>query len=199
MSFSQHLTDNQLAAIGRVAVESAWLEAAVERYISRLTRLSKRNTAALLKGRMMSFKLETLDMLGQGATKDPARRREFAELMKHIKAANDDRNDVIHGLWGMGSPKSSIEGLTGFLFPYEAEAQRRTRKGNLRTMKASEIDRAANAVTESTWKLISFGANNWLQYFTPSERRRELIVQQLLHQLEQSDARQSRTPSPRSR
>jgi hypothetical protein len=186
MSFSKYLNDQQLAAIGRVAVESAWLETAIERYISRLSRLSRKNTEALLDGRMMSFKIETLKMFGKAATKDPNKRNEFFDLMTDIAAANRDRNTVIHGLWGAGMPKTEIDGLSDFLFPYEVEAKKRTSPGNFKTMKASEIDRVADAVAASTWRLMSFGSENWLQYLTPSERRREMLVQELLRRLSES-------------
>jgi hypothetical protein len=71
----------QFAAIGRIAVESAYLEELVEFVIREITRLSSGQMTAVFPGVMLSSKLDILRDLGVLKLRSKKKKDEFIKLI----------------------------------------------------------------------------------------------------------------------
>lgn len=95
------MTNEELAAIGAISVESAYLEMYVDRVIVNLARLSGAEGDAFLGRAMLHAKLTILSKLAELklAKRSPRRLTEFTKIIANIREQNDKRTTAIHGLW----------------------------------------------------------------------------------------------------
>lgn len=185
--------------IGRVAIESAWLELTTDMYIRKLARLKRKTAEALLDGRMMGGKLELLKSLGRANLPDTKLRNEFSDIVAAASAANTNRNTVIHGIWSIGKPQkkrktTALEAMYGPLG--EAMAQKRTSPGNYKTMKASEVAAVATALAEANKAILVFAFIHWPKLLTPAQRHRQALAQAILNRAKTQPKPQGSQPRP---
>jgi hypothetical protein len=118
MSARLLLTQEERAAIGDVAIQSAMLEMNMEMFIRDLTKFDQ-NMADIFVGRMM-FEgkhgiLKNLIhlRLKKETKRNIKRRKEFDLLMARMSQLNADRVTTIHGYWGFkeGGPFVSLAGM----------------------------------------------------------------------------------------
>jgi hypothetical protein len=94
------LTDAEYAAIGRIAVESAYLENLVEILILKLLRVRPEIGSVLLERGMLDYKLTALAKIGEKLlSHEAARQMELAKIISDIRINNDQRTTAIHGRW----------------------------------------------------------------------------------------------------
>lgn len=101
------LTQEQLAAVGCVAIESTYAEAVIEEVIWDLCGLDEEHGKHLTNGVQMKNRLTLLSSLGKmhlSKEKTPP----FVKIISDLKLSNEDRNTVIHGFWERVAPDGSV-------------------------------------------------------------------------------------------
>lgn len=102
------LTDEDLRAIGCVAVESTYLDDLLDLAIQRLCRLNEHDFRVLAAGAQSTAKCNMVrDVTGLRIKPEVAARHK--QLFEDINALIRQRNDIIHGSWSVhlrGVPKS---------------------------------------------------------------------------------------------
>lgn len=93
------LTDEQLASIGAVAVESTYCEYMVETVIWFLAGLDDEHGRAFTFGMPMHNRLELLRTLGLRRLKAQDEIDRFTAIVAELKEASTQRNTIIHGDW----------------------------------------------------------------------------------------------------
>jgi hypothetical protein len=93
------LTQEQLAAIGSVVVESTFCEEQVERLIWRLCKLDPEQGKFLTGSINMNSRLDLLSVIGKPLLRSEVKRRELTKLISDLKESNNARNVVVHGTW----------------------------------------------------------------------------------------------------
>ena len=145
------LTPEQLQTIGRIAVESAHIEAMVDRFILVASELEEHKIRIFMAGKMIDAKLEILKELVLPTLKElvppkrsEARQEGFSKVIGFLRHANAGRVSAIHGVW---SPMS--EGWEkAFPPPGNAKGVNRS-KPHLTPLKASELERVAKEISHA--------------------------------------------------
>ncbi len=146
-SFDYPLSDEHLKAIGRITVEAAHTEAHLEYVIGNVLGLETDRIRAITVPLSMNQRLNliyglTLPYLS------PSERTTFGNIIGELRAANNDRNDVIHAYW-MDAPTGAI-------------ATKRTYdRGKVRfrwraDMTPNHLNKIAERLYTSWGKLVSF-------------------------------------------
>lgn len=154
-----HLTADQRAAIGSVAVESTYCEQWVESLIWATLDVDE------TKGKFVTFRMPMsarIELLANLA--DPhltvSERAVFAKLVTRLKETNERRNHVVHGDWRGGRPNALIALVLGPDPKSPASATKRRLNTPPATMKATEIADVAQALADVTGDLMRF-ARTW--------------------------------------
>lgn len=130
------LTLDQRAAIGTVAVETTYLEFAIERLIQRLLGIDEHAQAGLLTDRLgLTQKLEALHELGRTKLSDEKHRAEWSAYASNVRNLIDKRNMIIHGIWLL--PQASR------LYPNPQPSAVRLRPKGVKTFEAADIQGTA--------------------------------------------------------
>lgn len=147
------LTTEQLAAIGSIAVESAYLEDIVETLIYKLSGLTRKKGEIFLEKFMLDSKLNLLKELGMIKLKSKKRKLVLSELIGEIKQANSDRTLAIHGFWIPG--KITLASIAKGELEQDAKAVRSNsrRQGSLSAHKLADI---AKRVSDGRYELFVF-------------------------------------------
>src|SRR5882672_703467 len=107
------LSDDELRAIGCVAVESTYFDVVLDDLIEHLCCLDEHDFRILTAGAQLAAKVEII----KGVTKSKVKsdfKMEYKKLFDDIGDAVAKRNSVIHGRWGVprltGGPKTAPDG-----------------------------------------------------------------------------------------
>jgi hypothetical protein len=93
------LKEDELASLGSVAAESAYLESIVDDGIKDISRLSDAQFEIFTGKTMLGTKLDMLSSLGELRIKSQKRKKRFREIISRLKHLNNERSQAIHGLW----------------------------------------------------------------------------------------------------
>ena len=100
MISKQFLTDDQLASIGSVAIESTYLEVQLEQVLWKLAGMDEAYGVHFTSNMQMNSRIELIWTLGQQRFPEGSEaRKDFKSLVEEIRAANVERNTIIHGYW----------------------------------------------------------------------------------------------------
>ena len=169
------LSDEQYAAIGRIAVESAHLESELTTILLKLASAKADVGAIFLDGLMLGRKLELLDSvvatrLIERKEKLPA----FEKLICEIRANNTQRATAIHGTW----VTMTLGDLAGGTIPNPRAIKSKTSKTARRELKIDEAKALSVSIRKSRRDLWSLTAKTWPQLFAlrlpgiPAKHRR---------------------------
>ena len=100
------LSDDHHYAIAHVATRAAQLEHTIEYSVDAQMLLNK-GAAELIIKRSQSLLVELLEELLR--ENFPSRIAEIEALMANIKAAKDERNEVMHWIWGKGEDETTAK------------------------------------------------------------------------------------------
>lgn len=160
------LTADELSAIGCVAVQSAYLERNVEMLAGIC--IAPHETEDALRPVMSRLgaaaKVELLAELVIPRIPDEARKKRFQVLIAECKAALEERNTIIHGLWDSTPDSKVIEGADGSITVTmglrEATARRRTRKSTF-TVDSRKVLDVARVLQGLQDAMDSFFDDDW--------------------------------------
>jgi hypothetical protein len=154
------LTTDQLASIGAVAIECAYLDQTVERLILRVCGM-EHDQGKYFTGTMpLDKKLDLLSDLAK--QKLPAEKiGEFTQIISECKLANNDRNTIIHGIWLAATIRMSTEGRK--TPDPTAEAVKLRLRSAALLFPADKVDHAAERLAEAMYQLNRFASENGLQ------------------------------------
>jgi hypothetical protein len=153
------LTEDELRAIGNVAVELTYCEHMVEDIIWTLAGM-KNDQGKFFTDRMQLDK--RLELMGdlwkpQLAGDDL---KKLTDLISDIKEANNDRNTIIHGFWHM--PKLPLkEWMANQKFPPATAEKRRLRSDPIK-FSATNIRKTAERISDLTGALWEFAYDKGL-------------------------------------
>ena len=143
------LTAEQRAAIGTVAVETTYLEFAMERLIRRLLGINEHAHAGVLTERLgITQKLDALHELGRTRLSDEKQRAEWSKYVSKVRDLVDKRNLIIHGIWLL--PQASR------IYPNPQPSAVRLRAKGIRTFEAGDIQSMAAEIHEAKSALDGF-------------------------------------------
>jgi hypothetical protein len=147
------LTVDQRAAIGDIAIESAWLDSIAAIAIMVLTKLEEPQARALLRGKMLDGKLQLLAELGEIVLPE-AKRDAFHGIVGRLRELNRDRVTVIHGTWQpKGGFTLAVLAKSGIGLMDEIHLEGRKE----RMLSTEEVEALAGRLSSTThelWKLI---------------------------------------------
>jgi hypothetical protein len=154
------LTDAEYAAIGRIAVESAYLEEFVLALCIRLCRL-KRPIGEIVLGRgLLDTRLQNLEAIVEHVLENsPEKLARFKKLISKIRINNDERNTAIHGRWVNATLNDLLSGLSRN--PRAIKARAKTKK-ELKIADAVALSIRIEASAEELWLLAK---QTWPQLF----------------------------------
>jgi hypothetical protein len=161
------LTDEQLKAIGSIAVESAYLENLVEFIIAFMTSLSEHQLNILLSRAMLASKLDILRDLGELKLKSKIKKEKLKGIIAQLKHFNGQRTIAIHGQW-QSKEKITLADIGKYIPPGNAEATHKRGKKEPETLHASKLQHIANGIRDYREKLFEFCFSTWIN---PSIRR----------------------------
>jgi hypothetical protein len=98
--FDRPVSEEQLIAIGRLAVEAAELESLVECGIWRMLRLTEDIGGLFTTRQSLETKVKTFTRVAQKALSDADIRRRASAIAIRLRDSSRRRNDVIHSVWG---------------------------------------------------------------------------------------------------
>jgi hypothetical protein len=151
------LTSTQLADIGIIVTESAYIELIVEDMIGELASLNKDRRDILMGRAMLNAKLEIFQALGEPKLKSKKRKKQFNKIIQELKDSNSIRINAVHGEWApiyKTPPKGLREGIWNI-----GEAQA-THKGS--TLKASSLANSVKKLLEAKAALNGFVVDVWI-------------------------------------
>ena len=165
MQSKELLTQDQLAALGCVAVESSLTESIVDQIILKLSGMKREKLDHFMAGKMMDGRITTLEFLGLTALKSAKRKAEFKKVIGELRHANSGRVSVIHGVWRKGPQ--------GMIIP---EAERVAKAVNLKNKKslpvsATKIEKIAIELSNSSSDLVLFAYKAWFKSHLAKKRR----------------------------
>jgi len=159
---TDNLTDKQLAAIGRIAVNSAQIDMWVDIVLSYVTGLTEDQLKVIQPQAMLGTKLDVLSTLGKQKLKSKKRQMEFDKIISAIKQTNSHRVTAIHGIWQRenGNTLSSI--LMGAAPDGKSKAIRKGSKQPI-VLKADKLDAIADEMQEQPRILMRFFMEVWIK------------------------------------
>jgi hypothetical protein len=157
------LTPGEYAAIGKVAVESAYLEDALEALICRLARTDMPTAEALMGHAMLGRKLAMFEQLAETRLVDRADAlKELAALMQKTRIQIKARAVAIHGYW--------LAGTLGDLAITNPTRRPRALKKD-REMDVAEAVALSAEIEESRLSIYEFCLKTWPQLFARRRRK----------------------------
>jgi len=162
------LQDGELAALGGVAAESAYLESTVDNAIKAIVWMSDAQYAIFTAKSMLGTKLEMLHSLGELRLKSLKRKKQFLKIMSRLKHLNNERSLAIHGLWEPTYDQS--EGMTWHKYFFSDPSKwpmrtgskvRNSRTNELGPLSTRRLDNLAEDLSVETAALYSFWTDVW--------------------------------------
>jgi len=159
---SHFLTQEELATIGSVVVESANLEYAVEIFICRLLNLTPRHRTTFLARGMFDGKLQTLENVAQMQLADKEEcLAQLKTLISEMKANNSERTLVVHGIW-INIDASGSSGLLSLKWLDEPMAEKVVKPiGDPRTLTMTKARALVEKLKVSQNSLMAMYAKIW--------------------------------------
>ena len=153
------LTDAEYAAIGRIAVESAYLEDFVLKLCIRLCRVDlPRGEILLARATTLDSRLQYLEaIVGHLLESSPEKLARFKTLFSKIKSNNTERGTAIHGRW----VNQTISDVWDGIERNPRAINTKTRK-ELRIADAIRLSDMIEASAEELWLLAK---QTWPQLF----------------------------------
>jgi hypothetical protein len=151
---SMTLTEEQHAAIGMIAVESAYLEDQIDWMIGHLTKLSSEQQGILISSAKLTNKIDVLRKLGNLRLKSQERKKQFKEILDNLAHQNTQRNIAIHGIWSFADPRITLASLASNQPLGPAFAKHGPKKEN--KLRADQLGAIAQKISEGNLKLRKF-------------------------------------------
>ena len=158
------LTTEQLAALGRIALESAYLESLVDQLIGEIAKLSDEQFRALLPGAMLATKLDILKNLASLKLKSKTKKEKLSSIIAELNHLNSQRNIAIHGLW-QSLEKISFADLAKGASIKTGNAEATLARGKKQPSKlhASKLQAIADGISEYCDQLADFCLLLWIR------------------------------------
>jgi hypothetical protein len=156
------LKPQQLASLGAVVAESAYLEDMVGYLIGELTRMKKEQLDLFLAKAMLHAKIELLAEIGALRLKSRRRKERFAKIISDLKANNSERVTAVHGVWVPEYPHP-INSLSQLMGPFADVSAKHPRGPK---MSASKLDKLADKISAGQGELLEFATKAWLNHST---------------------------------
>lgn len=153
----QWQTDEQLADIGRVVVESANLENIIDQIIASYSGTTPEACAILMSTQMLGGKIECLSRLVPPKLRTKQAKKDFGDLIKRIVKLNSRRTIAVHGQW---KPRNGGPGIQfiGFMPPLQPSDAATKRKPN-DTLTAEEVHELGTEIQRAHQDLWRFWVN----------------------------------------
>jgi len=155
------LSQEQLAFLGIVAVESTYTELFIEKAIWCLADLTEERGRLLTFGVPMDKRVDLLGSLGELGLKEERLIKEFKAVISRLKLANTQRNHVVHGDWTFGpyTITSLPDGSAKFA-PGLPTVTKTRRSGDQVTLDAAQLNSVAEELALSRVELMAFLYNH---------------------------------------
>ena len=147
------LTQEQLAAIGCVAVESASLEGLVDYGIYKLTGQHETTGRLLLGNMMLGSKVDVLADLFKLYIGQENFDKDCSKVFSDIKHELSNRNTIIHGFWATFSTVADMMSLNPAAQGARTVATKPMRSGNHRKFEIEKVMDVARAISVLYLKL----------------------------------------------
>lgn len=169
------LTTEQLAALGRITLESAYLERLVDTLIMEIAKLSDEQFRALLPGAMLAAKLEILNNLAILKLKSKSKKEKIGSIISKLKHLNSQRTIAIHGQWQSLEKISFADFAKGDSIRI-GNAEATHVRGNRQPSKlhVSKLQDIADGISEYCNQLADFCLLLWIRPAAVRRLRKEL-------------------------
>lgn len=156
------LSQQQLAALGEVAANSAELEWMLGFVLMWCLRLNGTQTRAIIGDAMLHRRITLLEVVGRENLPDRALKGEFGKLIKRMKELSSNRNTVIHGTWGAKGDHVSFEDSLDMQFGNKRpESIFADNPKNARKYSAEELRQLADDLDSVRNDLWNFSKEQW--------------------------------------
>ena len=151
---SSLFSQDHLAAIGSVAVESANLEELLDIILDGLLGLNTKQRDIVFEGAMMQRKLELVKELGCQKLKSQRRKLELTKIIGDLNHANQERSTAIHGTWQIADKTALKAKVYGTGKAVATKKGRRNKPDS--TIEADKLIGVAERISEGAQKLAVF-------------------------------------------
>lgn len=164
------LSEQQLAALGRVAIASADLEFILNWMIAVVLKLPVEAHEAIVTPMSLSTKLEVFIKVGMPRIAGKKRKKEFSELGSHLKGLVVKRNIVIHGSWTLAGKVSLGDQflLKATDIPARKDLYIEARNKN-RAFNAENLQQLANELSAGQTQIWKIARGNWMRVKSPGK------------------------------
>lgn len=145
------LHTTQLAALGSVVAESAYLERLIEVIISLLANVDQGTREIFLHRAMIGAKIDLMAELAKRKLKTKKRKVQFENIVSNINRCNEQRIVAVHGIWWPTKPILG-KNLSG-------EARAATSRGGVITTRG--LEKLAKEISDCHWALFGFYREVW--------------------------------------
>jgi hypothetical protein len=158
------LNKDEREALGEVAVEAAQLDITLEITLRFLLQFSYKEYKKVIGTKMLSPKLDVLDVVGWsrlGGKRKKRHRKQLKDLISDLRLLVQERNTAIHGVWGPqgGLSEADLKAIEdGSFKPRAAEA---INQSDGKILKTSRLGELAAELREVTKRLEEFAGRTW--------------------------------------
>jgi hypothetical protein len=161
------LSQEQLAALGEVAANSAELEWMLGFVLMWCLRLNGAQTRAIIGDAMLHRRITLLEVVGDESLPDLAVKGELKKLIERMKNLSSNRNTVIHGTWGAKGAHISFEDSLDMEFGNKRpESIFADNPKNARKYSAEELRQLADDLDSVRNDLWNFSREQWWRKWT---------------------------------
>lgn len=155
------MSQEQLAEIGSIALESTECEVTVESILWALAGLDKERGPLFTQNMQMNARLELLSSLGKARLADGPLLDEFSSIISTLKELNSKRNNVIHGSWGAWITIKELLSQRGTSLNIVPKAIKRRPNKAPTELSAKELSGLPEQISQTTDALINFVKRAW--------------------------------------
>jgi hypothetical protein len=161
------LSQEQLAALGEVAANSAELEWMLGFVLMWCLRLNGTQTRAIIGDAMLHRRITLLEVVGDENLPDQAFKGELKKLIERMKDLSSNRNTVIHGTWGAKGAHVGFEDSLDMEFGNKRpESIFADNPKNARKYSAEELRQLADDLDNVRNDLWNFAKEQWWRKWT---------------------------------
>jgi hypothetical protein len=161
------LSQDQLAALGEVAANSAELEWMLGFIVMWCLRLNGTQTRAIIGDALLGKRITVLETVGDENLPDQALKNEFKVIIERMKELSGNRNTVIHGTWGPKGTHIKFEDSLDMEFGTKApENVIAENPKNARKYSAEELRQLADDLHTVRIDLWDFARKHWWRTWT---------------------------------
>jgi hypothetical protein len=163
VQISNLLSQEQLAALGEIAANSAELEVMAGWVLMYILKVNHAQLNVILGEVPLTKRLVMLEELGGDALEEQALKDEFKNIVDSMRKSVQDRNTVIHGSWDAKGDHLSFEDSIDIYYGNKAPQSvfAENPKNKKRRYSAEDLRVLANALYESRIQLWDFSRENW--------------------------------------